>query len=398
MSSFHSDTNDNSPRYAPATLEQDQFRFFVFKLMYFVYFGTFGVIFPTLPVFFESNNLFNKYQIGVLCMVPNLTSFIVSPFVSVLIDKYSNLQTEIFIFLLIVSTFIMFTLLYTVSYSASFWAVLLSSITRAPLIPMLDSRTIGLLGDKARYGEIRLYGALSFGLLVLLTGGLIQKTETNNKEDESVNTIGFKYSFYLHVLLSLCSGVIALFFPIFHDERLLPNTQNRQSRQQNGNLQHQIQHEDKASTKEINVDKKNLLPDTSNSNSNSNSNPFSNMISILFKLVISQPEIINFMLIVFFSGFGNGVIDAFLFLRIKELGGSGAVMGIGRFITCVAEIPMFQIAGYLQASMGTYPLLAVTQFAFIVRFLYYATLKSPWWVLLSEVKKNKYYTISYTVS
>ena len=46
-----------------------------------------------------------------------------------------------------------------------------------------------------------------------------------------------------------------------------------------------------------------------------------------------------FVLIVFLSGLGMGVIDAFLFIRIKELGGSGLVMGISRSITCAAEVP-----------------------------------------------------------
>jgi hypothetical protein len=44
-------------------------------------------------------------------------------------------------------------------------------------------------------------------------------------------------------------------------------------------------------------------------------------------------------------GIGSGVIDVFLILRLKQLGASGIVMGVARFITCAAEVPMFQIAG-----------------------------------------------------
>jgi hypothetical protein len=110
-------------------------------------------------------------------------------------------------------------------------------------------------------------------------------------------------------------------------------------------------------------------------------------------------------------------------------------MGVARFITCAAEVPMFQIAGEqwlwllvmhvdwimifilssrrkcvaairilfsislskyhylfiscflgsLQKRFGTWPVMAVTQTAFVVRFVYYSMLVEPWAVLPCEV-------------
>ena len=56
-----------------------------------------------------------------------------------------------------------------------------------------------------------------------------------------------------------------------------------------------------------------------------------------------------------------------------------------RFLTCAAEVPMFQIAGKLQKQFGTWNVLTVTQIAFVIRFTYYANLTNPWVVLPCEV-------------
>ena len=49
-------------------------------------------------------------------------------------------------------------------------------------------------------------------------------------------------------------------------------------------------------------------------------------------MTAEHPDVIYFIAIVFLSGVGDGVIDAFLFLRLKELGGSGKVIDI---YTCI---------------------------------------------------------------
>ena len=60
---------------------------------------------------------------------------------------------------------------------------------------------------------------------------------------------------------------------------------------------------------------------------------------------LKQPAVMSFMMIVFLSGLGAGVIDGFLFLRLKQLGGNGLVMGVARALTCASELPCFHYAG-----------------------------------------------------
>ena len=101
--------------------------------------------------------------------------------------------------------------------------------------------------------------------------------------------------------------------------------------------------------------------------------------------VIFTRKVAIFFAILLCSGVGSGVIDGFLFLRLQSLGASGALLGSARFIMCFAEIPCFRMAGFLHKRLGAFLLLAFCQLAFVVRFLWYAWLVDPVWVLPAEV-------------
>ena len=394
-------------------LEQQPGLFLVFKVVYFVFFGSLGVISPTFPVFFETVNHFNKYQIGILQMIPNAIAFFVSPFMAALADRYESSQTYLFVYSLIIGTILTMTMLLCKSFIINVILVFLTSVAKASLVPTLDARTIGSLSDSRRYGEIRLYGALSFGLLVLFTGWLIDKSNdgSDQQEDKATGGVyinGFKYVFYLHLMLSFMAGILVIFYPIFpsssssnissesitkigftKDQDFSPTYRHLNS---TSPMHEEVEEEIKNSASSNIGD---ALVDVNNKDSSSDKD--SGVFIVMRKLINDHPDIISFILIVFLSGLGDGVIDAFLFLRLKELGGSGEVMGIARFITCMAEIPMFHLSGYLQEKFGTYPLLAVTQLAFVVRFVYYATLTDPWYVLPCEALNGITFAVTWSV-
>jgi hypothetical protein len=80
-----------------------------------------------------------------------------------------------------------------------------------------------------------------------------------------------------------------------------------------------------------------------------------------------------------------GVLTQFLFVRLAEMGGNGTVMGISRAITCAAEVPFFHFAGALEKRLGVRGVLALACVCYAVRFLYYAWMSDPWWVMPAEV-------------
>jgi len=46
---------------------------------------------------------------------------------------------------------------------------------------------------------------------------------------------------------------------------------------------------------------------------------------------------------------------------------------------------MFALGGYLERSFGTFKVLAITQAALVLRFLYYAVLRNPYWIFPCEI-------------
>ena len=74
-------------------------------------------------------------------------------------------------------------------------------------------------------------------------------------------------------------------------------------------------------------------------------------------------------------------------MHISRLGASGGIIGLARFITCAAEVPLFRAAGWLIRKFGVFGVLALAQAAYVLRLLNYVALtpENVAWVLPSEV-------------
>ncbi|CAN0074740.1 unnamed protein product [Ectocarpus sp. 6 AP-2014] len=103
------------------------------------------------------------------------------------------------------------------------------------------------------------------------------------------------------------------------------------------------------------------------------------------RIMMYTGESASFFMAVGLSGMGAGVIDTFLFIRLEELGGSHVLCGLARLIMCIAEVPFFYLSGPLIRRVGVRGVIALTQVAYLTRFIYYSVLRKPWWVLPAEV-------------
>ena len=61
------------------------------------------------------------------------------------------------------------------------------------------------------------------------------------------------------------------------------------------------------------------------------------------------------------------------------------LMGVSRFITCAAEVPFFHFSQQLIDRVGVNGVLAMACVCYVLRFLYYAHLTTPWAVLPAEL-------------
>ena len=170
----------------------------------------------------------------------------------------------------------------------------------------------------------------------------------------------FRYVFFLYAIFCFISGflVLSIVFEKILNELDINNNYSKIKMIKNLEEQDNNNNSDDYSSVDLLIGNGEEI--SGNRNNNNNSNNYSNdknnihdtngdnsvnnldenndnnnrIIQSICDLFIKNNSLKLFCIVVFLSGFGSGVIDAFLFLRLKQLGGSGIVMGISRFITC----------------------------------------------------------------
>jgi len=88
-------------------------------------------------------------------------------------------------------------------------------------------------------------------------------------------------------------------------------------------------------------------------------------------------------------GVAVGVMETFLFLRLDDLDGPAVLWGAGWAVACVAEVPVFARGQRWIDRLGDAPLVHAVFAAFVARLWWYrqlglGLLASPWWALVAE--------------
>lgn len=198
---------------------------------------------------------------------------------------------------------------------------------------MMDTSTIAAVGSK--YGSIRLWGSIGFGVLTLIAGGLSSlnhklekiKDLAQGHRDTGHSFSDFSAAFGLSSFLYLLSmiGFARL------DVKALSDRADGQS----------------------------VKPST----------------LAFIKSVLSMRTAL-FYLITVFSGVTYAFIDAWLNPYLGKQGASAMLMGCGRGLNCFAEVPFFRFFSLLRKRLGIAGCLAAAQIAYVCRFLWYASLPS----------------------
>lgn len=336
-----------------------------FRAVYFTMYAAFGVLSPYLALFFQTKE-FSKANIGILCFIPNVCTVVFGPIFSTLADKMHKHEIVMVSSLLLGIVFTL-CMLYVheglVLAMASF--VLLGAIVRAPLTSIYDSSVIAQVGSN-RFGEFRLFGAASFGIFSLIGG--ISITPSGDK--------GVSSNF---APLFLCNALLASLAALLIVKIARGKSANVDSY---GVVDVTSRHESVVTDHRPSTD---LAPSASESGETT-----ADHVAVV-PLIIARfrqlcPQIVCFFMVALISGVADGIIDAFLFVRLAELGGSGVLCGIGRFITCASEVVVFKYAGILYDKLGCWRCLALTQVAFVLRLSGYLLLtrSSVWCVVILE--------------
>ena len=116
------------------------------KGLYFFQFGSMGVLFPVMPLFFEFLG-YRKSEIGILTALAPATSFIFGPGFSILADTYS-IHGLLTLSCHIISSTLIYFMNYVTNYKTMLCLVLFSMIIRAPVCMQMDSHTLLLIGGE----------------------------------------------------------------------------------------------------------------------------------------------------------------------------------------------------------------------------------------------------------
>jgi predicted MFS family arabinose efflux permease len=307
------DSNPKKPNRIKDFFHTERGRHVALWLTYFLFWGGSAAFMAYIALYYESVNLSGR-QIGQLTSIPLFVSLISSMVFGFISDASRRNRL-----LLSVATIGLIAVLLVFPRVQTFWLlfpmVLLYSVFHAPANPILDQTTLNTLEHPEDYGKMRMGGSIGWGLVVLLTGFLIDNLG-----------LGIPVIFYINIAFMVIFFIIISVIPSAHKKA----------------------HE-------------NAEPPT---------------LRNLGKM-IAQPGVFLLFLLIIIWGMGEASIGNFLFLHIKHLGGSSTLMGTALSASLIGEIVTFTVANRIQKRLGELRMILLAFVVLIVWLSGLSLIKDP---------------------
>ena len=158
-------------------------------MYYFLYYGAISILFPFLALFYQSRGLTGG-QIGLLAAISPLISFFGAPLWTGAADasRHHKLVAMLSIVGVVIVTFIFPNI---AAFSGLLLMISLYAFFGAPTGSLVDAAVLTMLGDrKERYGRIRLWGTIGYGVVAPFAGNLVGR-------------LGLKWAFWGYAILML---------------------------------------------------------------------------------------------------------------------------------------------------------------------------------------------------
>jgi MFS-type transporter involved in bile tolerance (Atg22 family) len=333
------------------------------RLLFITYYGSLGSLLPYLPVYYHSLGHGGQI-IGMLGAIKPFTTFLVAPFWGMVSDQTGSPFTVLY-FTFLIS--IVGQLLIAWKHDPVYIMVMvfITAFFNAPVKSLLDSMVMSHLHDRSRYGRLRLWGQLGFGIGSSGVGVLLSKSKHRAYNPTAGQTLlekldnfwqsitGYKLLFLTYFLMSLPTFICIRAFHKLHDE--------------------------KEKEKERVLAEKNSEP-----SKQKESLGFWDGINVLFH----NSDALLFFFLVFVVGISSGIIENFAYVRIREVGGNGKDMGLSRLVSSMAGAPMFWFSGPLTELLGADKVIVLSLCSYVVRFVIYASMRSPLQGLPAEAMRG----------
>ena len=215
----------------------------------------------------------------------------------------------------------------------------IGTIIAAPAQALADTATLQSLDGKThKYGRVRLWGSLGWGIGGFSVGAAVSTNYRTNHCGESV--IDYSPCFYVYAasmgVAFLCATQLE--FDQTQDSSVILQTDNSKS---------------------------------------------SNIIRGL--KVFRSPQFCFVIFIAFFCGSATGFIETFLFWYLHELSGGQMLLSVINGLNCTAEVCVFFVTDRLLSFLGHINVIYLALLCYSIRFLYFYLIQSPWAVLPAEL-------------
>ena len=165
------------------------------SMYYFLYYGAISVLFPFLALFYKSQGLTGG-QIGLLAAISPIISFFGAPLWTGAADA-SHRHKLVAMLSIVGVVIVAFIFPSVASFGGLLLMISLYAFLGSPTGSLVDSAVLTLLGDrKERYGRIRLWGTIGYGVVAPFAGTLIGR-------------LGLKWAFWGYAILML-AGLLAI--------------------------------------------------------------------------------------------------------------------------------------------------------------------------------------------
>jgi PPP family 3-phenylpropionic acid transporter len=262
-------------------------------MAFFVFWCGAAAYLPYISVYYESVNL-KGGQIGQLNSIPYFVSFFSSIIFAFLSDVTRRHKLVLTLCVLGI-TGVLFIYPSARTFAAFVPIVLAYALMHAPIGPILDETALASLERPELYGKLRVGGSIGWGIMVLVTGYLIDHLG-----------LGLPIIFYIYIFFN---------FIFLINIGIMPSIRRHSSA------------------------------------------PAKPVSPIRIWEMLKQPGFMLFMLVIIVWGVGESSIGNFLFLHIKGLGGSSTLMGIALSVSLIGEIITFTFAHKIQAQLGPHKMI-----------------------------------------
>jgi PPP family 3-phenylpropionic acid transporter len=159
------------------------------SMYYFLYYGAISILFPFLALFYQSRGLTGS-QIGLLAAISPIISFFGAPLWTGAADASHRHKL---VAMLSITGVVIITFIFPgiASFGGLLLMISLYAFFGAPTGSLVDAAVLTMLGDrKERYGRIRLWGTIGYGIVAPFAGNLIGR-------------LGLKWAFWGYAILML---------------------------------------------------------------------------------------------------------------------------------------------------------------------------------------------------